>query len=63
MRYGVKPEALPHILDLAGLGALAVPVGYHMAHGESTTDKAMSGVELGGLGLLAAPALMHLTGH
>jgi len=63
-RYGVKSAAdLSHYLDLAGLSALAIPSVYHMAHTKDNTDKVMAGVELGGLGLLAAPSLMKLTGH
>lgn len=62
-RFGVSRAAMPRVLELAGLGALAVPVAHHLATADNNTDRVMSGVELGGLGLLAVPEVMHLTGH
>jgi hypothetical protein len=62
-RFGVGREAMPHLLELAGLGALSVPVVHHLAKAESGTDRAMSGVELGGLSTLAVPSVMHLLGR
>jgi hypothetical protein len=59
-RFGVTRETAPHLLELLGLGALSVPVVHHMANAESGTDRAMSGVELGGLATLAAPSITHL---
>lgn len=62
-QFGVSKAALPHVLELAGLGTLAVPAAYHMMAGEKPVDRAMSGAELGGLGILATPSIMHLLGH
>lgn len=49
-------------LDVAGLGMLAAPVAHKMMS-EKGTDKAMSGVELGGLGVLAAHPTYEIGKH
>ena len=59
-RFGVTRETAPHLLELLGLGALSVPVVHHLAKAETGTDRAMSGVEFGGLATLAAPSITHL---
>lgn len=62
-RFGLTGANGRAALEVAGLGALAVPVGYHMAKADNNTDRALSGVEMGGLGLLAAPEIAHLLGR
>jgi hypothetical protein len=59
-RFGVSQQTAPHLLELLGLGALSVPVLHHLAKAETGTDRAMSGVELGGLSTLALPSIGHL---
>jgi hypothetical protein len=62
-RYGVNRAAVRPLMEVAGLGALAIPVAHHLATADNNTDRAMSGIELGGLGILAAPEIMHLLGR
>lgn len=63
MKLALDPESVKHVLEIAGLGALAVPVLYHLSKAEDRTDKAMGATELAGLGTLAVPSTMHLLGH
>ena len=58
--FKVDPDNVPALLNLVGLGALAIPVMHHLSEADTSKDRLMSGVEAGGLGLLAAPEIMHL---
>ena len=65
-KFALSEEALDHILDIAGLGTLAVPVADHLLSGPDESErrkKLMSGLELGGLGMLAAPSARKLLTH
>lgn len=59
------PQIHPHIPiygDIAGLGILAGPSVYGMATGEEASPMTKNIAEVGGLGLLAATQVPHLTG-
>lgn len=47
-----------HAWDLAGLGALSIPVAYELA--AKKEDKPLHALELAGLGLLAVPSVKKL---
>ena len=66
-KFALSQEALDHVLELAGLGALAVPVANHLISNpdeeSERKQKLMSGLELGGLGMLAVPEARKLLAH
>lgn len=58
-------EQTKTLLELGGLGLLAVPAGHHLLTDSKepqspAVGKAMSGLELAGLGVLAVPTLAHM---
>lgn len=55
-----KFTADPHRVELAGLAALGVPAAYHAATDDKPANRAMSALELGGLGALAIPTIQQL---
>lgn len=48
------------ILDLSGLGILAIPPAYRMITGNDLGEKADDAIDLAGLGVLAMPQVPHL---
>jgi hypothetical protein len=66
-KFALSQEAVDHILDVAGLGTLAVPVLDHLLANQNEESerrkKLMSGLELGGLGMLAVPSARKLLTH
>lgn len=53
-------SSLDHIIEVAGLGTLAVPSVYHLMKRKHMKDSTSSKYELGGLGVLAAPSMAHI---
>ena len=66
-KFTLSQEALNEIIELTGLGALAVPTVNGLVSDPKKESegkrKAMHGVELGGLGLLALPEARKLLAH
>jgi hypothetical protein len=56
-KFALQPETIRDLLEVGGLGMLAIPTIHHMATAEKPMDKAMAGTELAGLGVLAAHPL------
>lgn len=63
-KFAVDVETAKHIVDLAGLGLLSVPVLNHVfgdpEHDSPMKKRIMAGTELAGLGALAGPTIHHL---
>ena len=55
-----KEKRWPYVLDLAGLGTLAVPAVYSLATKKHMPPNIMAGFEVGGLGMLAGSVGAHL---
>lgn len=66
-KFALSSEQLDHVLDLAGLGTLAVPVVDHFTSDPEEESerkkKLMNALELGGLGMLAVPSARKLLTH
>lgn len=55
------PNNKNQMMDLAGLGVLAIPAAHQaLSSDESTTHRGMGALELGGLGMLAREPLQHV---
>lgn len=63
-KFAVDSDTANHIMELAGLGMLSVPVLNHLLgdpdNDSPTKKRVMAGTELAGLGTLAYPAVNHL---
>lgn len=58
---GMRPETLEHLAEIVGLGALSAYPAYHLYNATKNDEpKGEHLMELGGLGILAAPTIIKM---